>query len=59
MIAAAEYKISLMKPTETRQHANTGLYPNVVTIITILLTMPVSTAQSEDVLTFHEENRAT
>ena len=30
--------------TETLQHANPDLYPNVVTIITILLTMPVSTA---------------
>ena len=30
--------------TETLQHANPDLYPNVVTVITILLTMPVSTA---------------
>ncbi|XP_068742056.1 52 kDa repressor of the inhibitor of the protein kinase-like [Montipora capricornis] len=33
--------------TETLQHANPDLYPNVVTIITILLTMPVSTATRE------------
>ena len=33
--------------TETLQHANPDLYPNVVTIITILLTMPVSTATPE------------
>ena len=33
--------------TETPQHANPDLYPNVVTIITILLTMPVSTATPE------------
>ena len=34
--------------TETLQHANPDLYPNVVTIIiTILLTMPVSTATLE------------
>ena len=30
--------------TETLQHANPDLYPTVVTIITILLIMPVSTA---------------
>ena len=30
--------------TETLQHANPDLYPNVVTIIMILLIMPVSTA---------------
>ena len=30
--------------TETLQRANPDLYPNVVTIITILLIMPVSTA---------------
>ena len=30
--------------TETLQHANPDLYPNVVTIITILLIMPASTA---------------
>ena len=30
--------------TETLQHANQDLYPNMVTIITILVTMPVSTA---------------
>jgi len=29
--------------TETLQHANPYLYPNLVTIVTILLTMPVST----------------
>ena len=33
--------------TETLQHANPDLYPNVVTIINILLTMPVSTATPE------------
>ena len=33
--------------TETLQHANPDLYPNVVTTITILLTMPVSTATPE------------
>ena len=33
--------------TETLQHANPDLYPNVVTIITILLTMPVSTTTPE------------
>ena len=33
--------------TKTLQHANPDLYPNVVTIITILLTMPVSTATPE------------
>ena len=33
--------------TETLQHANLDLYPNVVTVITILLTMPVSTATPE------------
>ena len=34
--------------TETLQHANPDLYPNMVTIIiTILLTMPVSTATPE------------
>ena len=33
--------------TEALQHANPDLYPNVVTIITILLTMPVSTATPE------------
>ena len=33
--------------TETLQHANPDPYPNVVTIITILLTMPVSTATPE------------
>ena len=33
--------------TETLQHANPDLYPNVVTIITILLTMPASTATRE------------
>ena len=33
--------------TETLQHANPDLYPHVVTIITILLTMPVSTATPE------------
>lgn len=30
--------------TETLQHANPDLYPTVVTITTILLTMPVATA---------------
>lgn len=44
--------------TQTLHHASSDLCPNVVTIITILLTMPVS-LQSEDVLTFHDENRAT
>ena len=33
--------------TETLQHANLDLYPNVVTVITILLTMPVSAATPE------------
>ena len=33
--------------TETLQHANPDLYPNVVTIITIILTMPVSTTTPE------------
>ena len=33
--------------TETLQHANRELYPNVVTIITIFLTMPLSTAPPE------------
>ena len=33
--------------TETLQHANPDLYPKVVTIINILLTMPVSTATAE------------
>ena len=33
--------------TETVQHVNPNLYPNVVTIINILLTMPVSTATPE------------
>ena len=33
--------------SQTLQHANPDLYPNVVTIITILLTMPVSTATPE------------
>ena len=36
-----------MALTETFQHANPDLYPNVVTIITVLLTMPVSTATPE------------
>ena len=36
-----------MALTETLQHANPDLYPNVVTIITILLTMTVSTATPE------------
>ena len=36
-----------MTLTETLQHANPDLYPNVVTIIIILLTMPVSTATLE------------
>ena len=55
----------------TLQLANPDLYLNVVTIITILLTMPVSTATPErsfstmrrvktySRLTFHDENRAT
>ena len=57
MLSTAEYKISFMKPTkpdekqvtptETLQHSNPDLYPNVVTIITILLTRPVSTATPE------------
>ena len=34
-------------PTKTLQHANPDLYPNAVAIITILLTMPVSTATPE------------
>ena len=33
--------------TETLQHANPDLNPTVVTIITILLTMPMSTASPE------------
>ena len=33
--------------TETLQHANPDLYPNVVTIITILLTMPVKIVTPE------------
>ena len=33
--------------TETLQHANPDLYPNVVTVITILLTIPGSTATPE------------
>ena len=60
--------------TETLQHANPDLYPDVDTIITILLTMPVSTATPERSLArcarmrrvktylrstvFHDENRA-
>ena len=42
--------------TQTLQHANPDLYHNVVTIITILLIMPVSTATQT---IFHDENRAT
>ena len=33
--------------TETLQHTDPDLYPNVVTVITILLTMPMSTATPE------------
>ena len=36
-----------MTLTETLQQANPDLYPNVVTIITTLLIMPVSTANPE------------
>ena len=39
--------IQLRKNQWYSQHANPDLYPNVVTIITILLTMPVSTATPE------------
>ena len=38
------WKTSDTHRDSTLQHANPDLYPNVVTIITILLTMPVSTA---------------
>ena len=36
-----------MTLTETLQHTNPNLYSNVVTIITIVVTMPVSTATPE------------
>ena len=36
-----------MTPTKTLQHANPDLYPNMVTIITILVTMPLSTTIPE------------
>ena len=58
--------------TKTLQLANPDLYPDVDTIITILLTMPVSTATLERSfstmrrvktylrsMVFHDENRAT
>ena len=67
--STAEKQVTL---TETLQHANPNLYPDVDTIITILLTMPVSTATLERSfstmrkvktylrsMVFHDENRAT
>jgi len=42
-----EWSLSTDENPVTLQHSNPDLYPNVVTIITILLTMPVSTATPE------------